>query len=799
MIKPLPHQTDAITAVIAALKKADRTHMVMACGTGKTLTSLWIAEKLAPKSIVIFVPSLALISQFMREWIKHTKWPQYEMLAVCSDNSVTRSVDEESILLDKIDFPVTNKPDKIKAFLHGPGARIVFCTYHSASFLSGLHIEFGIFDEAHKTAGYEKLLFGFGLIDSEIKIDKRLFMTATPRHGIPRTDKFGEKKELYSMDDESLYGKRCFELDFRKAINLGLICDYKVIISVIAKNSNHAFNKEFEIHEKAISLQKAIAESGAKKIITFHSSIMHAKAFANYLGANKMHPNIMHINSNVNIDTRSQMMKRFKHVTHAVMTNAKCLTEGVDVPTVDMVAFLNPKSSKIDIVQAIGRALRLAPGKERGYIFLPLLINDMDTMEQEIADSEFKVVWDILNALMEQDSDLADTVKYIGGTSGQHTPKEVMEDPFLKFLSFNNANLKQLIEVKILNKLVSEWDRMYAKLCEYKEQYGTAQTTRETDIELHEWCKRQRNIKKKLSRRHIELLNAIEFPWNENVAFTYTFDQSYDMLVAFKEEHGHLPSKVENKYLFNFIEWQKRKHKDGQLSEDRFHKLNNLGALVYRSLKVNKETDYFTETKWKEKFNQLAIYKSIHGDCRAPQRGPHASLGKWVCNQREDYRLGKLSIKRRQLLETLNFDFDLLDTLWHENFEKWKQYNCGENDFSETIQGWCTFQRKAKEKGKMSEERIKLLEEAAFKWEKRFSYKTTPINKHPKWDELLHHYQTTGGWSFGSSHSLCRIAKHIRSHKRTGQLNPESIKILDKLNFTWNPDKAMKQIKKGKG
>lgn len=201
-------------------------------------------------------------------------------------------------------------------------------------------------------------------------------MTATPRHGSPRKNKQGESIPLYSMNDELIYGKRAYTLGFREAINLGLICDYTVIISMADYSSEHRFKKDYEMQEKAISLKKAITETGVKKIICFHSTITDANYFAKYLKDHNIHKNICHISARSKMSDRIATMQLFREADSALITNARCLTEGVDVPSVDMVAFMSPKTSKIDIVQAIGRALRNSPGKKVGYIFLPLLIDN---------------------------------------------------------------------------------------------------------------------------------------------------------------------------------------------------------------------------------------------------------------------------------------------------------------------------------------------------------------------------------------------------------------------------------------
>ncbi len=702
-MKLRPHQTEALQAVCKEFKGADRCHIVMACGTGKTITSLAIAQELTPRSIVIFVPSLGLIQQFMKEWVKHAEFPYYEMLAICSDTSVTKSIEEEqSILLEEANFPVTSDSDVAKKFLKAKSetVKIMFCTYHSASILAGLQIDLGIFDEAHKTAGYNKMLFGFGLLDSEIKINKRLFMTATPRHGTPRLNKEGDFQELYSMDDEKLYGKRCFELGFRQAINLGLICDYKIIVSVVSHNTQHKFNADYEMQEKAVSLQKALAESGAKKIITFHSSIAHAQAFAKYLSVEKIHPNILHINSKVNIDERGNLMQKFKDADRSLITNSKCLTEGVDVPTVDMVAFLNPKSSKIDIVQAIGRALRCAPGKRVGYIFLPLLINNIDNMESEIQASEFKVVWEILNALMEQDSDLAETVKNIGKLGGQNTSKST-PDPFLKFLSFNNANLKKLIEVKILNRLVSPWDARFDELLAYKKQHRTLNVDKNINPELYSWVITQRGSRSKMGDGKIARLNQIGLEWPRDIESLW--NEKYEQLKQYKETFGHVVVPTRDpKYatLSNWLEHNRAKIKKNALDTDKTEKLKALGLGDISGADLK-------EKGWLEKYDLLVQFKKKHGTTIVPQRITENGLGKWCNRQRLLFKNAKLPIHRLKLLEKIGFTFYPEIDIWSLRVEQNKNWIKSKGKLSEELKNWRATVKKSYKKGALTPQKIR--------------------------------------------------------------------------------------------
>jgi predicted helicase len=303
--------------------------------------------------------------------------------------------------------------------------KLVFCTYHSSQLLleatnNSKAFELGIFDEAHKTTGNNR--FGLGLEDKHIPIKKRLFMTATPKHyDINRTNKDDSKKILHSMDSEDIYGPRAYTLSFREAIDLGIIVDYKVMISV---SSQLKLDNELEIEEKLVSLRKAISkDENISKVITFHRTIEGAQILHMHINDNNAQPNYesLHISSLLPSYFREEVMQSFTESNKAIITNAGCLTEGVDVPAVDMVAFMNKKKSKIDIVQAIGRALRKVPGKKLGYVFLPLsiVLNEGDTLESAIDRMEFNIIWEVIQALSEQDEDLHSTINYIRQEKGK--------------------------------------------------------------------------------------------------------------------------------------------------------------------------------------------------------------------------------------------------------------------------------------------------------------------------------------------------------------------------------------------
>jgi predicted helicase len=241
---PKPHQEEALAALLNGLKEHDRATTVMACGSGKTLVELWLAERAGYQTILVLVPSLALVRQTLHEWLREASWPDFTYLCVCSDPTVAKGTDDLIVRQSDLDFPVTTESAAVRMFLKQPfdGVRVVFSTYQSAEVVAkgakGLApFDLGIFDEAHKTAGREGARFGFALSDKKLPIGKRLFLTATPRHyDVRNKDKEGDAKLVYSMDVPEVYGPVAYTLTFAEAARRGIICGYKVLISVVTSD-----------------------------------------------------------------------------------------------------------------------------------------------------------------------------------------------------------------------------------------------------------------------------------------------------------------------------------------------------------------------------------------------------------------------------------------------------------------------------------------------------------------------------------------------------------------------------------
>jgi predicted helicase len=388
---PRDYQEEALRDISVWLAENDRAHAVMACGTGKTLIALWSTERRGARQILVLLPSLSLLRQTLQEWSKHNSWgADYSYICVCSDPTVKKGSDEIRIDPTEVDFRVDTDPNIVRQFLTSASqrVRVVFSTYQSAPVISramdGIQpFDIGIFDEAHKTTGLKATNFATALSDDRIRIKKRLFFPATPRHyDINKRDEDGDLKYV-SMDDEAVYGPRAHTLTFAEAAKKGIICGYKVIVSLINKKQVDDFAlrtgltlvDDDQVGVKwvanELAVQRAIQETNASRVITFHSRVNLAEEFASETshGINRYLDgfSVFHVNGEQRSSDREDLLHAFRDAPKGLITNARCLTEGIDVPAVDMVAFIDPRQSKIDIAQATGRAMRKPEASNKNH------------------------------------------------------------------------------------------------------------------------------------------------------------------------------------------------------------------------------------------------------------------------------------------------------------------------------------------------------------------------------------------------------------------------------------------------
>ena len=447
---PRPHQENAIRDGLEHFTKgkAARGKLIMPCGTGKSLTAWFLAQALGSKRIVIAVPSLSLVKQTLKVWSRESAANDIDVdwICVCSDETAGKA-DQDDVVVQRQDIavPCYTSTDKIAEWLRTKhkGLTVVFTTYQSGDVLATaarkakFTFDLGIMDEAHKTVGDSDKQFSILLHDHNIEIGQRIFMTATERRYKGSSDK------VLSMDNLEVYGDTFHQLSFKQAMECHppILCDYNVITigvsrqeikdlikqNVFVRPTGGKWDEEMEADMLAamVALRKAMKEHPIKHAVSFHGSIQRAELFRVHNDTfTQEFPEFggletFHVSGQTPTGTRSSIIKAFAKAERSLVTNARCLTEGVDVPGIDCVLFADPRKSTVDIVQAVGRALRPSEGKKLGYVILPVLHETDATSEQIIDSGAFKEILTTISALASNDDRI---IEYFRGISQGRNP-----------------------------------------------------------------------------------------------------------------------------------------------------------------------------------------------------------------------------------------------------------------------------------------------------------------------------------------------------------------------------------------
>lgn len=690
---PREHQMTAIKKVLAGFQIHDRGQLILPCGAGKTLTALWIKEQLNPNHTLVLVPSLALLRQIKNEWHStQTKWLPY--LCVCSERDIDSNIDTPVVHTYEIGGRVTTEVQEIRDFLAKHRGTIIYSTYQSLDVISkaisllNFQFDLAICDEAHKTAGSK--ISSFGLIHNDIKVPvrKRLYMTATPRIVSEQAkNKLGEDhiKYLADMADPKVFGPEFYRMSFAEAINKNILVDYQIIAigvsdSVLQKQVSErqfAGDEATTIEDIAnnYALEKVMMRHGATHAITFHSSIKRAEQFKER--HQKYYPSIFtdHVSGLQTTNNRNITMNRFKNSPKAVITNARCLTEGVDVPTIDVVYFCDPKNSKIDIVQASGRALRQAVHKSKkfGYIVVPIFHQEQKDVEKTIGSSAFKNLITIVRALCDQDERLVEEINKIKIGKGIRKPTSQsahikIEDelPLIVLENFEEK-LKSAIFDQIIEKAGDNWIVMYELLKEFRvknpSRWPNFTSKLEKERILARWCSHRRSEYKDciLEKERIEALNKIGFPWN---LFEQAWDENFNKLMRFRKNHpnrwpthGVGAQNLDERQLGAWCAVQRKDKDAGKLPEEKINRLEGV-KFPWEPLL----------DKWNFMFSRLEKFRKNN-----PTRWPSSmstikeekELGRWCNRLRKAYNAKQLTQDRIRQLNLLNFPWNLEEERWN--------------------------------------------------------------------------------------------------------------------------------------
>lgn len=471
------HQQTAINQAHAYFKESDRGKLIMACGTGKTFTSLKIAETETNQhgTVLFLVPSIALLGQTLREWTAQAQIPIHP-ICICSDAQSTRQKELDGSIVDLALPASTDVKSIIRQYTEAKTAQaknggmiVVFSTYQSIDVISRAQKQLNkeesnscifdlvICDEAHRTTGVilggaEEAAFTKVHDNSYIEAKKRLYMTATPRvYTAASKQKAAQDGNviLCSMDDTAIYGEEIYCIGFGEAVKRDLLSDYKVLILTIRENQipvalqNIIKDENSEIDTDDVSKLIGCINALSKRVLDTDDSFnddkkpMHtAVAFCQKIVVSKKIANMFnqhkdtyydslpqeersklvsvaadHIDGSMGAGERAEKLAWLKNVPQDsqdchILCNVKCLSEGVDVPSLDAVMFLSAKNSQIDVVQSVGRVMRKSKttDKKYGYIIIPVVVPADVSPEKALDDNErYKVIWTVLNALRSHD------------------------------------------------------------------------------------------------------------------------------------------------------------------------------------------------------------------------------------------------------------------------------------------------------------------------------------------------------------------------------------------------------------
>lgn len=414
------YQAKAVNAAAEALNTTDRTTVVMACGTGKTITSLRLLEQLieddpAPIAIVA-LPSLGLLGQTLTAWSQDAA-RVFSAAAVCSDDEVAHSPEAGEIVV-----PVTTNSDDLGEWMTTTaGPRIIYTTYQSSPVVARALKEYGevadvlIADEAHRTASRDDATFATLLDDSRAPILRRVYLTATPRVHTSNAD----DDLLLSMDDAEVYGDRSYTYSFSQAVEDDVLSDYQVAVVALTNEEAKSLSSgtslaQLQSTAAQAALVRAALDYDVHRAFVYSASVARSEDFAQGLphvidamgGLERDRVTVDHLDSSTPLSHRRAMLGALAAADedYVFLSNCRVLGEGVDAPALDAVVFADPKTSPIEIVQTVGRAMRKNPRREGpALIVLPVIVGDSDDPDEALAESNFRHVWSTVRALTDMD------------------------------------------------------------------------------------------------------------------------------------------------------------------------------------------------------------------------------------------------------------------------------------------------------------------------------------------------------------------------------------------------------------
>ena len=810
---PRKYQTKAVLAAKSHFKKNNRGQLILPCGSGKTIVSIWIKDALCSKKTLILCPTLALLRQTRIEWLAAQEH-FIPYICVCSEKDVD-GTDGIRISIAEIGREVTTEPVEISNFLNRHDSEVlVFSTYKSSPRIaealrinSKFQFDLAVCDEAHRTAGTGHTLAKTIHSDEQISVSKRLYMTATPRVLDDRFKvRIEEESYLADMDDIEIFGKAFFSMTFAEAIDLDILADYQILAIGVkdgevrnAVDEKHLVESGDTVEEwaKNFALKSAMDDHELTHAISFHAKIDNAKRFASRHEKISEGVSINHVNGRQSTKEREQSLRiDFKKSPKALVTNARCLSEGVDVPEIDLVFFGDPRKSKIDIVQAVGRALRKSHRNKnkKSFIVVPLFHSSEENLEDSIAQSYFENLITVVRAIGDHDERLYEEIGLMavkgvmgGGLGGDIDPS----DPFGGIILFEGLEnkIKGSLFKQFIERASRSWTVKYELLKGFLNEFERfpKDTEHYRGIHLGKWKQRQKYFyrKKTLSEGRILKLESLGISW---AVYDDNWINIYDLVCEYlKENDDRFPVEdtvYEGKALGSWCQTQRGNFKANPklISQDRIEKLDSIGfnwepmANIFQS-NLEKLLAFIEAKNRLPRLNQRRTKK---------EKDEH-KLAEWVSNQKT--RLKDLpESKERKKLETVGVEWRKLhEIVWEKQFVRIRKFKKEKGRtpkrkelFTDGKDAYTWIHNQKTKWDKLSSEIKNKLESVGI---------LKPVDPEVGWKtnfEKLKEYVETNESFPPPEHDLYTWCRTQRASIKEDRINNKQIDLLNSIYFPWD-------------
>ncbi|MEW1926802.1 Helicase associated domain protein [Streptomyces sp. NPDC088360] len=657
-----PHQKDAVAAATRTLKTHPRASIIAACGTGKTLIAARTTARITPQGrTLVLLPTLDLLSQTIRSWRQAGR--KGPAIAVCSAR--------QALAHDPLgaDIPLTTDPAELAALTTQSGPLTAYATYASLPVVITAHRDHHqpawdlvVVDEAHRTAGRLGKAWAAVHHDDQLPATRRLYLTATPRIWDDTTNAKatgdGEGEEAASMDDEALFGPVAYRLSLSDAIDLGLLADYQILVPVITDEDLRdwlatgpgAGVDGLRLAGRQVAALRAIHDHRLRRVLTFHHRVADARAFATTLTTTAatlpttLRPQNLWadwISGSHPPQVRRRLLLEFASHTQdtpAVLSNARVLGEGIDVPAIDAVVFADPKNSPVDTVQAVGRALRQYPGAgKKATLVVPVYLTPDEDPDDILGADAYTPLWRTVQALRAHDDRLEARL----ADPRTNRPTMPAEDPeaWLRFDRPTQAEEVALaLSMRVLAPKSVEWRRGLTAARRYHRTHhhlDAPQTYKDTTgYPLGRWLTWQRHLHttNALDPFRIRALERLGIIWNPR---QQAFDRGLSHAAAYAASNGHLAVPVD--YIhdgFSLGRWlSTQRTRAHQLTAERRAALHSL--------------DPWWNPPWPITWQRAYHTARLHpADASLP--------GEWLHTQRA--HADRLRLEQRSLLQQLGLD-----------------------------------------------------------------------------------------------------------------------------------------------